>query len=375
MHTNRGANGISRRGLLQALALGGAAAALPGAFAGPAPSRRLGVALVGLGGYSRDLLAPALQLTKHCRLAGIVTGSPHKIPEWQGRYDIPDANVYGYDDFHRIADNDDIDVVYVVTPNHLHMPQTLAAANAGKHVWCEKPMAMDAAEGEAMVKACRDNRVQLAIGYRMQHEPNTRRFMAMAQERPFGRIVKLRADAGWFGWRNGADDAWRLDPARGGGAMYDMGVYCVNAARYSTGLEPTAIRAWDETARRDVFREVDETMRFELEFPDGIVADCVTSFGRNLNTLQVDCERGWYALSPFQAYEGNVGRASDGTVFPAQLGERPRMQAEQMDQDALAILAGTPPRAPGEQGVRDMRVLDAAFASVRGENRRVAIEQ
>ncbi|MDH5821854.1 Gfo/Idh/MocA family oxidoreductase [Luteimonas sp. RD2P54] len=373
MHANRGPRGISRREMLQTLALGGAAAALPGAFAGPAPARRLGVALVGLGGYSRDLLAPALQLTRHCRLAGIVTGSPHKIAEWQGSYGIPDANVYGYDDFHRIADNDDIDVVYVVTPNHLHMPQTLLAANAGKHVWCEKPMAMDAAEGEAMVKACRDNRVQLTIGYRMQHEPNTRRFMAMAEERPFGRIVKLRADAGWFGWRDGADDAWRLDPARGGGAMYDMGVYCVNAARYSTGLEPTAIRAWNETARRDVFGEVDETMRFELEFPGDIVAKCVTSFGRNLNTLQVDCERGWYALSPFQAYEGNAGRASDGTVFPAQLGERPRMQAEQMDQDALAILNGSPPRAPGEEGVRDMRVLDAAFASARADNGKVAI--
>ncbi|MBS7456865.1 Gfo/Idh/MocA family protein [Coralloluteibacterium stylophorae] len=372
MDPNDRSAGISRRRLLQSLAMAGAAAALPRAFAAPAPSssppRRLGVALAGLGGYSRDLLAPALQLTRHCRLAGIVTGSPHKVPEWQARHGIPDANVYGYDDLHRIADNPAIDVVYVVTPNHLHMPLTRTVANAGKHVWCEKPMAMDAAEGEAMVRACRDNRVRLAIGYRMQHEPNTRRFMAMAQERPFGRIVKLRADAGWFGWRQGADDAWRLDPARGGGAMYDMGVYCVNAARYGTGLEPVAVRAWDETARRDIFRGVDETMRFRLEFPGDIVAECVTSFGRNLNTLQVDCERGWYALSPFQAYDGNVGRASDGTVFPATLGEKPRMQAEQMDQDALAILGGTPLRAPGEEGVRDMRVLDAVFASARSGN-------
>jgi len=373
MESNRWASGMSRRRALQSLALAGAAAALPRGAAAATPARRLGIALVGLGGYSTDLLAPALQLTRHCRLAGLVTGSPHKIAKWQETYGLPDAAIYGYDDIHRIADNPDIDVVYIATPNHLHKPLTLAAANAGKHVWCEKPMAMDAAEAEAMIRACRDNRVQLAIGYRMQHEPNTRRFMQMARTQPFGSIVQLRADAGWFGWRQGADDAWRLDPARGGGAMYDMGVYCVNAARYSTGLEPVAVRAWDETTRRDIFQDVDETMRFTLEFPGDITAACVTSFGRELNTLHVDCERGWYELAPFQSYDGNVGRASDGTRFTAQLGASPRMQAEQMDQDALAILEARPPRAPGEEGLRDMRVLDAAFASARSGGERVRI--
>ena len=221
-----------------------------------------------------------------------------------------------------------------------------------------------------MIKACRDNRVQLAIGYRMQHEPNTRRFMEMARTRPFGNIVQLRADAGWFGWREGRDTAWRLDPARGGGAMYDMGVYCVNAARYSTGREPVAVRAWDETARRDIFEDVDETMRFTLEFPDDVVAQCVTSFGRNLNTLHIDCERGWYELSPFQTYDGLKGRTSDGQTFADAV---PHQQAKQMDDDALAILRGTAPLVPGEEGVRDMRVVDAIYASARDGGRRIVL--
>ena len=367
----QGSNGWTRREALQSMAVAGAAAAWTPR--GLAQERKLGVALVGLGYYAGHLLAPALQLTRHCRLAGLVSGTPAKLEEWQRKYAIADANVYSYDDFHRIADNPDVDVVYIATPNHVHKSLTEVAANAGKHVWCEKPMAMNAAEGEAMIRACRDNRVQLAVGYRMQHEPNTRRFMAMAKERPFGRIIKLRADAGWFGWRDGADGAWRLDPARGGGAMYDMGVYCINAARYCTGMEPVAVQAWDETARRDLFKGVDETMRFRLEFPDDIVADCVTSFGRELNTLQVDCERGWYTMSPFQGYEGNQGRASDGTVFEPQLGARPRMQAEQMDNDAQSILQGTAPRAPGEAGLADLRVVDAAFASAKADGRRVEI--
>ena len=364
-------NGWTRREALQSMAVAGAAAAWTPR--GLAQDRRIGVALVGLGYYAAELLAPALQLTRHCRLAGLVSGTPAKLGEWQRKYGIADANLYSYDDFHRIADNDEIDVVYIATPNHVHRSLGEIAARAGKHVWCEKPMAMDAAEGEAMIKACRDNRVQLAVGYRMQHEPNTRRFMAMAKERPFGRIVKLRADAGWFGWRDGADDAWRLDPARGGGAMYDMGVYCINAARYCTGMEPLAVQAWDETARRELFKGVDETMRFRLEFPEDIVAECVTSFGRNLNTLQVDCERGWYTMSPFQGYDGNRGRASDGTVFEPQLGKLPRMQAEQMDNDAQSIIAGTAPRVPGEEGLRDLRVVDAAFASAKADGKRVEI--
>src|SRR5690606_41247465 len=107
--------------------------------------------------------------------------------------------------------------------------------------------------------------------------------------------------------------------------------------------------------------------------PEDVGAACVTSFGGNLNTLQVGCERGWYMLSPFQGYEGNQGRASDGTVFAPQLGPRPRMQAEQMDQDARAILENRTPRAPGEEGVADLRVVDAAFASAKADGARVEI--
>ncbi|MET0894007.1 MAG: Gfo/Idh/MocA family oxidoreductase [Pseudoxanthomonas sp.] len=357
--------GISRRRLLQGIGLAACAAWNPlGAWANP-PGRQLGVALVGLGGYSSNLLAPALALTRHCRLTGIVTGSPHKIDAWQRRHAIADANVYDYDGLHRVADNPAIDVLYIVTPNHLHKPLALIGAQAGKHVWCEKPMAMDAAEGEAMVAACARNRVRLSIGYRMQHEPNTRRFMAMGRERPFGALRTLQAEAGFNGFREGWSDAWRLDAARGGGALYDMGVYALNGARSCTGLEPLSVTASAHTTRPDVFRNVDETTKFRLQFPEGMVADCLTSFGQDLNRLRVECERGWYEMAPFQAYDGNVGRASDGTVFDATLGRQPRMQAEQMDQDALAILAGTPMRVPGEEGVRDLRVLDAIFASIR----------
>ena len=377
--------GLTRRHLLAAMAGAGLGAALPAcangggqapaaSSSGPSPRRKdsVGVALIGLGGYASNQLAPGLQLTRHCHLAGIVTGSPHKIPVWQEKYGIPDRNVYSYDDFDRIADNPDIQAVYIVTPNDLHMPLTLRAAAAGKHVWCEKPMAMDAREAEAMVEACRRNKVQLTIGYRLQHEPNTRRLMAMARERPYGRILKVKAEAGFDAFDNvdPAAKPWRLLPQHGGGAMYDMGVYSLNAARYTSGQEPVAVTARQETRRPHLFQGVDETMRFTLEFPDGTVAECATSFGQNMNTLRADCERGWYELSPFQTYDGLRGRTSDGQVFADAV---PHQQARQMDDDALAILQGTPPLVPGEEGLRDMRVVDAVYASAREGGRRIVL--
>jgi len=372
MSADRSFPDLSRRRLLGALSAAGLAGVLPVARAGQR-RRTIGVALVGLGHYSRDLLAPALQMTKHCRLAGIVTGTPAKAEEWQRRYAIPERNVYDYAGFDRIADNPDIDVVYVVLPNHLHKPFTLRGAAAGKHVWCEKPMAMDAVEALAMIEACHRHRVQLAIGYRMQHEPNTQAVMALATSRPFGRLQRVRAEAGFHGFDDANGDPWRLDPARGGGAMYDMGVYALNAARYTTGAEPVAVTATSAVERPAIFRGVDETMRFRLEFPDGVVADCETSFGRNLNRLRAECADGWYELSPFQAYEGVRGDASDGRRFDAAIGATPAQQARQMDADALAILEGRPPRVPGEEGWRDMRALDAIFASARAGGRRVEI--
>ncbi|UYB51536.1 Gfo/Idh/MocA family oxidoreductase [Xanthomonas sp. AM6] len=335
-------------------------------------TKPLGVALVGLGDYASNRLAPGLALTKHCRLAGIVTGSPHKIPQWQARHRIPDRNVYSYDDLERIADNPDIDVVYVVTPTHLHAPLTLRAAAAGKHVWCEKPMAMHADEAQSMIAACARNKVRLSIGYRMQHEPNTRRIIALAGERPFGAMRTVRAEAGYNGYgdTDPAQRPWRLRAQFGGGAMYDMGVYPLNAARYTVGAEPLAVSATRSTDRPALFDEVDEHMQFKLEFPHEVVADCATSFGRTMNRLRAECERGWYELAPFQSYDGIRGRASDGRVFEATVRHQ---QALQMDEDALAILNGTPLRAPGEEGLRDMRVIDAIHRSAREGGKRIVL--
>jgi len=146
-------------------------------------TKKLGIALLGLGGYSRGQLAPALTMTKYCQLTGIVTGSPDKIPQWQRKYGIKDANVYSYDTLGDIANNDDIDVVYIVVPTGLHAKYAIAAAEAGKHVWCEKPMAMNTKECQAIIDACKKNNVKLSIGYRMLHEPNTQTLISSMESK------------------------------------------------------------------------------------------------------------------------------------------------------------------------------------------------
>jgi glucose-fructose oxidoreductase len=352
---------LSRRNFLQ-LTGAGLATGLSTSLsfnAKSSPSKKVGVALVGLGYYSKGLLAPALELTEHCELRGIVTGSPQKIPQWQSRYGIPDKNVYSYDTMHEIANNPDIDVIYIVVPTALHLKYCEIAANAGKNVWCEKPMAMTTQQCQRIIDVCNKNKVQLTVGYRMQHEPNTRALMEFKYSQPFGKVKSIISQAGYAG--NGmAADNWRMQKAMGGGAMYDMGVYPLNGTRFLTGLEPIAITARHEKSHPHIFKDVDETTYFTLEFPEGLIADCSTSVVKGFNQIKLDCEHGWYQLSPMSEYSGVKGLTSDGKTFPAIKGIQ---QAIQMDNDALAILDKKPILVPGEEGLRDIHVVQAAFKS------------
>jgi glucose-fructose oxidoreductase len=332
----------------------------------PKQKDRLGVALVGLGYYSTDLLAPALQLTAHCRLAGVVSGTPSKLKGWQEKYRLPDGALYDYGNFDSIANNPDIDVVYVVLPPSMHAEYTIRAAKAGKHVWCEKPMAPSVRDCEAMIKACKDNNVTLAIGYRLHHEPNTRRIMEFRRAQQYGPAVRVTAEAGYFDPRK---DHWKQKKAMGGGVMGDMGVYPLNAIRYGAGLEPVAVTAKASTTRPEIYTEVEETMAFELEFPGGATASGLASFGKGMNRLRVENTQGWYELAPFQGYSGVKGTTSDGIVLDPAPGNQ---QARQMDDDALAIKHGTPLLAPGEEGLKDTIVVEAIYrAAASGKKEKV----
>lgn len=321
---------------------------------------QIGVALLGLGSYSTYNLAPALQMTKYCKLTGIITGSPEKIPTWKKKYNIPDSNIYSYDNMHEVANNDDIDVVYVVTPTGTHARFAIAAANAGKHVWCEKPMAMNVKECQSIIDACNKNKVQLTIGYRMLHEPNTQTLISYVESKPFGAMTRIDAQACYAG---GGGSGWRYQKNMGGGALYDMGVYTVNGMRYATGLYPKRVLSAKQYANRpNLFKEVDETTEYVLEFENGLKGYGKASVGERGNILKVTCENGHYELSPMQSYSGVQGRRSDGILLNKPIANQ---QAKQMDDDALALLQDKLMMISGEEGMKDIRIIEAIIQSAK----------
>lgn len=319
---------------------------------------KLGIALVGLGEYSEDQLAPALEETTHCYLAGIVTGTPDKVDKWKSNYNIPDANVYNYENFDRIQDNPDIDIVYVVLPNSMHAEYTIRAAEAGKHVICEKPMAITVEECDRMIAACKRAGKRLSIGYRLHFEPYNKEMMRLGQYRVYGKLNKLVA------W-NGMDSiqGWRVDKNLGGGGpLMDVGIYCIQGVRYTTGMEPIAVLA-KEGPKTDTqtFREVEESLYWQMEFPDGVIAECRTSYSENMDLLRAETEEGWMELSPAYAYSGIKGKSIDGEMDFGEVNQ----QALQMDDFAMAIKENRETPVPGEMGRQDVKILQAIYEAMR----------
>ena len=352
---------FSRRHFLKAAAL--TAAGLPFAaktFAAE-PKIKIGFALCGLGSLSTYQLAPALQHTEFARLTGIITGTPAKAKRWQAKYDLPDRSVYSYDTMARLADNPDIDVVYVVTPNGLHADHTIAAAKAGKHVLCEKPMEVSAAKCQQMIDACKTAGKQLAIGYRLHFEPNHLECIRLAREKVFGNLKSIEAG---FGFPIGDPTQWRLNRAlSGGGPMMDVGIYALQAMRYLSGEEPISVTANATTSDKEKFRGIEESLAWSMKFPSGVSASGMTTYAfGGINRVNVTAEHGSFGLEPAYNYDGIRGTRSDGKMI-----ELPAIDqfAAEMDDFAQCILENRPTRVPGEEGLRDMKIITAIYESAR----------
>src|SRR6516162_4677674 len=208
---------------------------------------------------------------KRAKLVGVISGTPSKIADWQVRYNIPAKNCYNYSNFDEIKNNPDIDIVYVITPNGLHKEEVIRVARAGKHVICEKPMAINAKEGQEMVDACKKANVKLLVGYRMHFEPKTLEIIRMRNSGEFGKVLFFQ---GLCGFIIGDPNQWRLNRSlSGGGSLMDIGIYAVNGSRYMIGEEPLWVTAVETKTDPVKFREgVDETIQFQFGFPNGAVA-------------------------------------------------------------------------------------------------------
>jgi len=320
-----------------------------------APEKKLGIALVGLGKYSEEQLAPALQETKRCKLTAIVTGTPEKAQKWKSKYSIPDKNIYNYKNFDSIKDNPDVDIIYVVLPNSMHAEYVIRAAKAGKHVICEKPMAVTIQECEQMIKACKDANRLLSIGYRLHFEPHNMTMAEFGTKKVYGNIKKMTALDG----QEMEAGVWRLDKKlAGGGPLMDLGVYCVQGCLYTTGELPTAVTAkFGKKTDPEKFKTVEESISFQLYFSSGAIANCNATYAEQQNLLRADAEKGWFELSPAYGYDGLKGKTIRGPLDIINVNQ----QAFQMDDFANCVAKKQKSRVPGEMGLRDVKILTAIY--------------
>ncbi|MBX2914595.1 MAG: Gfo/Idh/MocA family oxidoreductase [Cyclobacteriaceae bacterium] len=322
----------------------------------------LKVAIMGLGSYGTRV-AEAMLSCKRAKLTGVISGTPSKIKTWQAKYGIADKNCYNYENFDQIKNNPDIDAVYIITPNALHHNQALRVAQAGKHVICEKPMALNAIEALEMVNACKQANVKLLIGYRMHFEANTLEVVRMRKAGEFGRPLFFQ---GLSGFRIGDPGQWRLTKnLAGGGAMMDIGIYSINGSRYMLGEEPVWVTAQETKTDPQKFKEgVDETIQFQLGFASGAVASCLSTYSmNNLDKFFLNGEKGFAELQPSTGYGPIQGRTHRGVLTLPHVTH----QTTQMDEMAQIIFDNKKPEVPvdGEEGLKDMKIIDAIYLAVK----------
>jgi predicted dehydrogenase len=324
--------------------------------------KTLNVAILGLGNYA-NRVAEAMTYCKKAKLTGLISGTPSKIPTWQAKYDIPAKNCYTYENYDTIKDNPDIDAVYIITPNALHAEEAIRIAHAGKHVICEKPMAISVKEGEEMIEACNKANVKLLVGYRIHFEPHVLEIVRLRKAGEFGKITFFQ---GLSGFTIGDPSQWRLNPKlSGGGSMMDIGIYSVNGSRYMIGEDPVWVNAV-ETKNDPVkfVQGIDETIQFQMGFPSGAVASCLSTYSmNNLDRFFLDGQQGFAELHPATGYDPTRGFTNKGPLnFPDTI-----HQAVQMDEMAAIILDGRIPVLPvdGEEALKDLKVIEGIYKSAK----------
>lgn len=333
------------------------------------PDQRVGYAVVGLGHLALEEILPALSSCKKSKLVALVSGSPVKLKKVAAQYGIKPQNCYSYQTYDQLKTNTEVDVIYIVLPNALHKEYVVRGAKSGKHILCEKPMAVSSKECEEMIAACNAAKVKLMVAYRIQYEPFNRKLREMVQNKTFGVPKFIEASNS----QSSANPAhWRHKKAlAGGGALPDIGLYCLNTNRFILGEEPTEVFAYQySTPGNPLFTEVEELMSWQMKFPSGVIANCSTDYNvHESRRYRVMCERGWLNMDKAYAYkgqklttaraEGKLERQEDISLAAVD------QFATEMDHFSDCIINNKRPYTTGEEGLQDHIIMEAIYESAR----------
>jgi predicted dehydrogenase len=333
------------------------------------PDHRIGYAVVGLGHLALEEILPALSSCEKSRLVALVSGSPEKLKKVAAQYGVAPQSCYSYDTYDQLKNNPEVDVIYIVLPNALHKDYVVRGAKAGKHILCEKPMAVSSKECEEMISACNAANVKLMIAYRIQYQPHNRKLRELVQNKTFG-VPKLIEACNSQSSANPAH--WRHKKAlAGGGALPDIGLYCLNTNRFILGEEPIEVFAYQySTPGNPLFTEVEELMSWQMRFPSGVIASSSTDYNvHESRRYRVMCEKGWLNMDKAYAYKGQkltTARAEGKMERQEEIGLAEINQfAAEMDHFSDCILKNKRPFTPGEEGLQDHILMEAIYQSAK----------
>jgi predicted dehydrogenase len=355
---------MNRRQFTKASALAIASTRLPSFAQGPALEKRAGFAAVGLGSIS-DIFMRACANSKSAKITALVTGHrEEKGLKYAAMYGIPKTSIYTYEQYERLADNKDVDAVYIGLPNSMHCEYTVRAARINKHVLCEKPMAISSMECRTMIQECHTAKVKLMIAYRMQYDPTWLQAMQIIDSGGIGDVQAFQG--GFFNQQRAG--AWRLSrKLGGGGSVLDLGIYPLNAIRHITREEPASYAAIVST--RDFsgrFAEVEQSVEWTMKLPSGIIASCGCSYGQDgPSFLVINGDKGYLQFEPAFNYDGlhMQGHANGQEIDVLGTGKAPFQFTLEAEHFVDCIRHNKRPESPGEEGLKDMLAIEAIYRS------------
>lgn len=332
------------------------------------PEKKLGWAIVGLGEFATKQIMPSFAECKKSKLVALVSGDRPKAEKYAQQYSINPKSIYNYQNYDSIRNNPEVDIIYIILPNGMHAEYSIRGAQAGKHIMCEKPMANTVQECQAMIDAAKKANRKLMIAYRAQYEPYNLATIQLARSGKLGKLKLITSDHGRNLNPKDPADVWRMQKKlAGGGSLYDIGVYSLQAARYITGEEPVAISAMMYSTPGDPrFREVEENVNFVLRFPSGVLANCTSSYGySNTKRIQVFGSDAVLELDPATDYYKHRLTIKDKNGNQEQKIEEKNQFALEIDHLSESIIQNKQPKTPGEEGLQDVKLMQLIYEAAR----------